>query len=45
MIHGVRWFGYYGISHAQLILSTINSSLPMDIALEKRFSKFFYGLA
>ena len=26
-------------------LSTINSYLPMDIALEKRCSKFFYGLA
>ena len=26
-------------------LSTINSSLPMDVALEKCVASFFYGLA
>ena len=43
MFHGVRWFSYYGITHAQLILSTINSSLPMDIALEKGVPSFLWA--
>ena len=47
MFHGVRWFGYYGISLPRTthcdFLSTINSSLPMNIALEKRCTKFLWA--
>ena len=42
MFHGVRWFSYYGNSHAQLIVifcQLLNLFLPMDIALEKRSTK------
>ena len=44
MFHGVRW-NLSCTNHCDSLstMSTINSSLPMDIALEKRYIKFLGG--